>query len=216
MALLLGLIRRSTELKEGFRALYLVIPGGDHECTLACLIDRFRVGTLFQFLSQLCNIPLVEGGPEGGLMRPHLRAFAQLVGDPYQRDDNDSAHNEWQKNALDAMEKQGAKTFPLPQHGSEISTDQEKEGHAEPVNGLISPFIGFMLSQVLGRPVSIGEKREKTMHHDSKEHGGGPQGIEVVVTRGPDHGGILHWCYVRGQEGSRESSLDTSLREPCR
>ena len=56
-------------------------------------------------------------------MRPHLRAFAQRVGDPYQRDDNDSAHNEWQENALDAMEKQGAKTFPLPQHGSEVSTD---------------------------------------------------------------------------------------------
>ena len=84
------------------------------------------------------------------------------------------------------------------------------------MNGLIGKFIGLMLLQVLGRPVSIGEKREKTMHNDSEEHGGGPQGIEVVVTRGPDHGGIFHWCYVRGQEGSRESSLHTSLREPCR
>ena len=72
----------------------------------------------------------MQSGPKGGLsgspLRPDLKAFAQLVGDPYQRNDNDSTDNERQENALDAVEKQGAKTFPPPQHGGEVSADEEK------------------------------------------------------------------------------------------
>ena len=80
------------------------------------------------------------------------------------------------------------------------------------MNGLIGKFIRFMLLQVLGRPVRIGEKGEETVHHDPEQHRGSPQGIEVVVAGGSDHGGILQRCYVGGQEGSRESSLDPTLR----
>lgn len=80
------------------------------------------------------------------------------------------------------------------------------------MDGLIGKFIRLMLLQVLGRPVRIGEKGEETVHHDPEQHGGGPQGIEVVVAGGSDHGGIFCRCCEGGQEGSRESSLDPTLR----
>ena len=130
MAPLVGLIRGGAKFKEGLGALTLVIPDSDHQGALVCPIGLIRISTLFQLLSQLCNISLVQSGPEGGLsgssLRSDLKVFAQRVRDPYQRDDNDSAHNEWEENAFDAMEKKGAKTFPPPQHGGEVSTDQEK------------------------------------------------------------------------------------------
>ena len=50
------------------------------------------------------------------------------------------------------------------------------------------------------------------MHDDPEQHGGGPQGIEVVVAGGSNHGGIFCRCCEVGQEGSRESSLDPTLR----
>ena len=84
------------------------------------------------------------------------------------------------------------------------------------MDGLVGPFVGLMLVEVLGGPVRIGEKGEETVHNDPEQHRGGPQGIEVVVAGGSDHGGIFCRCYEGGQEGSRESSLDLTLPVPGR
>jgi hypothetical protein len=46
-----------------------------------------------------------------------------------------------------------------------------------------------VLLQVLRGPVGVLEKGEKAVHHDAQEHGGGPQGIEVVVAGGAAHVG---------------------------
>ncbi len=90
---------------------------------------------------------------------------------------------------MHAVQEQFAEASPLPQHGGEVAADQEKEGHAEAVDGVVDRLVEFVLVQVLDGPVGVLEKGEEAVHHDAQEHGGGPQGIEVVVAGGAAHGG---------------------------
>ena len=162
-------------------------------------------------IGQVCNAQYQVVATGGGLVpivnlsTGALEVFANHRSGPGQGDEDQSADDEGKEDALDAVQEQSAEASPLPQHGGEVATDQEKEGHAEAVDGVIGGLVEFVLMQVLRGPVGVRKIGEKPMHHDSEEHGRSPQGIEVVVAGSAAHGGILSRDEAGEQGWSSES-----------
>ena len=187
--------------KEEFGGPGLVGPDRDGQGRLPAVVPGVRTDSALEMEAEVLDVTAPDGSPEVGfsfcgrellvaaLGTGACEVSSQYRSGPGQGEEDHSADYEGQEDALDAMQEQFGEASPLPQHGGEVATDQEKEGHAEAVDGVISRLVEFVLLQVLDGPVGVLEKREKAVHHDAEEHGGGSQGIEVVVAGGAAHGG---------------------------
>ena len=100
------------------------------------------------------------------------------------RNDEEREDEKGEKDTLEPVPDEAQSAALQPHHAGEETTHEEEQLHPKPVDGVVDGLEFRVLKFVLSWPDRSLIEGENRVQQDAKEHGVGPQRIEVVVACG--------------------------------